>query len=108
MNLGTQVPCFRSLLVASIPVTLTLSEAAKVRDANGLRRYGSADALRRRVKSGSLPAEKKAGKFFVSSAESAAEKAYQELRAAAQRAAALAPQISAERRELIASILLRA
>ncbi|MBY6062219.1 helix-turn-helix domain-containing protein [Microbacterium esteraromaticum] len=92
---------------------LTLSEAAEIRDTEtGLRRFGSADTLRRKVKSGALPHEVQQGRCLVSRADlealveqKASERAFSDLRAAAKRAAALAPPISPERRELIASIL---
>lgn len=91
---------------------LTLSEASEARDARGHRLYGSIDTLRRRVKAGTLPHEMHGGKYYVSPADleamrgvSASERNFAELKAAAKRAAALAPPISAERRELIAAIL---
>lgn len=91
---------------------LSPSEASEARDAYGNRRYGSIDTLRRRVKSGALPYELSERKYYVSRADleamveqKAAERAYADLKAAAQQAAKLAPPISAERRELIASIL---
>lgn len=64
------------------------------------------------MKSGALPYELSERKYYVSRADleamveqKAAERAYADLKAAAQQAAKLAPPISAERRELIASIL---
>ncbi|PCC26653.1 hypothetical protein CIK75_02205 [Glutamicibacter sp. BW78] len=92
--------------------TLTLSQAAEIRDADGNRRYGSIDTLRRRVKSGALPREMSDGRYVVSRSDldsmrdaSAAERAFSELQAAAKRAAAIAPPIAHERRELILAIL---
>lgn len=91
---------------------LSLVEASELRDEGGRRRYGSIDTLRRRVKSGVLPHQMHGGKYYVAQADldalrekAAAERAYSELRAAAKRAASLAPPISRERRELIAAIL---
>lgn len=91
---------------------LTLSQAAEVRDADGNRRYGSIDTLRRRIKSGSLRHKMHGGKYVVALTDleamrkaSAAERAFDELKAAAKRSAAAAPPISAERRDLIIAIL---
>lgn len=59
-----------------------------------------------------LPHEMHGGKYYVSRADldamrgaAASERRFAELQAAAKRAAALAPPISAERRDLIAAIL---
>jgi len=91
---------------------LSLAEASEIRDAEGRRRYGSIDTLRRKVKSGELPHRMIDGKYLVGRSDldawrksKADERAYAELKAAAQRAAKLAPPISRERRELIAAIL---
>ncbi|WP_119697615.1 helix-turn-helix domain-containing protein [Microbacterium halotolerans] len=91
---------------------LTLAEASEIRNPIGHRRYGSIDTLRRKVKSGALPSEMRDGKYYVSRDDldamvekKTSERAYAGLVAAAKRAAKQAPPISAERRELIASIL---
>lgn len=91
---------------------LSLAEASEIRDAEGRRRYGSIDTLRRKVKSGALPHQKVDGKYLIARSDldvwrksKADEHAYAELKAAAKRAAMLAPPISRERRELIAAIL---
>ncbi|MBT8162618.1 MULTISPECIES: hypothetical protein [Arthrobacter] len=91
---------------------LDLARASEIRTENGERRYGSIDTLRRRVRSGGLPYEITGHKYMVTLADldtmrqaSAAERAYAELQAAARKAAAAAPPISPERRDLIISIL---
>lgn len=91
---------------------LELAQASEIRNRDGGRRYGSVDTLRRRIKSGDLPYEMSNNKYLVKVADldamrqaSRAERAFAELKAAAEKAAIAAPPISPERRDLIVSIL---
>lgn len=91
---------------------IALVVAGETRNPDGTRRWGSTETLRRKIKSKSLPAEMVGGKYFVERADlddllaqTTYERAYAELKAAARRAAKLAPPISAERCDGILAIL---
>lgn len=91
---------------------LDLARASEVRDPHGRRYYGSVDTLRRRIKDGSLPHTRHGTKYVVRKADleqlrraNTSAKALADLKAAARRAAATAPPVSAEVMREIAAIL---
>lgn len=75
MHRGPLIPVgkrpMQGLAITHAPTTpasdllLDLSEAAEVRDADGIRRFGSSYTIRRRVKDGSLPHTRVGAKYLV-------------------------------------------
>lgn len=91
---------------------IALVVAGETRNHDGTRRWGSTETLRRKIKNKTLPAALIGGKYYIERsdlddlrAQSSSERAYAELKAAARRAAKLAPPISAERCDSILAIL---
>lgn len=92
------------------PAEITLAGASRIIDADGNYVYGASSTLRKSIKNGTLPAEFRGGEYWIKVADLRRTAVREgdvllELRAAAERAAAAAPALSAASAELIASIL---
>ena len=92
------------------PAEITLAAAGRIIDAEGNYVYGASGMLRKHIKAGTLPAELRDGEYWLKVADLRSTAIREvdvllELRAAAERAAAAAPALSAASAELIVSIL---